>query len=266
MQKIAVFNAHVNEACEQTGRSRLDLLRELRKAGISGLEVDIADVTDVAALKAELKAVDMTISSLCGTYHFEETGRADLQLVAVADALEVEQIMPVPGFFTERIPLEQARANCLKALTELVVAATEKKIKVSVEDYDAATSVVMDSEAMRWFGDRIEKLYYTFDTGNFLYSGEDALAAFANLEDKVIHFHAKDRSLTKIVGTGSKETLDGKTLYATAVGSGVIPLDELLQKLAAQNYHGWITIEHFGAKDQLQSMLDSVAWLKSRSL
>jgi len=262
--KLAVFNAHVNEACQQTGKSRQEILTLIHEAGITGLEMDIVDITDVSQLKEELKATDMQISSICGTYHFEKTGQADLQLVDVAEQLGVKKIMPVPGFFSEQISLEKARENCEVALNELVDYADKKGIKVSIEDYDSATSVVMDSKCMRWFGDRIKNLYYTFDSGNFLFSGEDELAAFDALQEKIIHFHAKDRALIKMAQADSKKTLDGKMMYATSVGAGVIQMEKLLKKLDSIGYTDWLTIEHFGAADQLEAMLDSARWLNTQ--
>lgn len=149
-------------------------------------------------------------------------------------------------------------------MNELTAYAKSKSIQITIEDFDASNSVILDSEMMRWFGENVTHLTYTFDTGNFIYSGEDELVAFEQLKDKIVYVHAKDRGAKMIPQADVTVTTSWQQLYTVATGQGIIKISEVIERLKALDYQGYVTIEHFGADDYLQTMLDSVDWLNQK--
>ena len=87
--------------------------------------------------------------------------------------------------------------------------------------------------------------------GNFELSYEIVMEAYELLKKYTVHVHCKDR--------GS----EGNGLKSVPTGSGYIPVAQLVRKLKAQDYQGYLSIEHFGDIDQLGSIEQSAHFLRS---
>lgn len=262
--KIAIFNQHINDAATQSGLSRQEILKQLQAKGVQGLEYGIQEITDIEAIKQELATFDMEIISIYEHCHYEVDPTIDTHIVDVAEELGVDKLLIIPGFFQENLSDEEVLANCSKAMNEMTAYAKTKNIQITIEDFDNPTSVILDSEKMKWFGDHVADLTYTFDTGNFIFSGEDELEAFDKLKDKIVHVHTKDRTDQPIPNASAHTMATGQKLYSVSSGHGIIQIAEVIGKLKEMNYQGYLTVEHFGAGDYLQSMLDSVDWLNNQ--
>ena len=90
---------------------------------------------------------------------------------------------------------------------------------------------------------------YTLDTGNFLFYGEKVLDAFELLKDRIAHVHCKDRR--------------PETNASVQTGTGYIPFTEIINKLKAQQYDGYLAIEHFDVDGQEECMRGSAEFLKT---
>jgi sugar phosphate isomerase/epimerase len=88
----------------------------------------------------------------------------------------------------------------------------------------------------------------TLDTGNFLFYGEDVLEAFALLKDRIAHVHCKDRQ--------------PETNASVQTGTGYISFTEIVNRLKAQNYEGFLAIEHFDVEGQEECMRGSAEFLR----
>ena len=53
------------------------------------------------------------------------------------------------------------------------------------------------------------------------------------------------------------------TSYLTPVGSGELPMAEIVRRLCERGYDGICAMEHFGARDQLLYMRRSARWMKN---
>lgn len=259
--KIAMFNAHINDAVRQSGKSRRDILAMLRAKGVTALEYGIQELEDLEAVKAELAEFDLAICSIYEHCHFEEGGPVNLRIVDVAEELGVDKLLIVPGFLQDGISKELVLENCVQGLRDLINDAQDKEITITIEPFDSEDSVMPDVESLLFFGNQLAELAYTFDTGNFIYSGEDVLLTFDQLSQRIVHVHMKDRTDQAIQGANPTILPNGQKLYATAVGQGIMPMATIIKKLKEMNYQGYLTIEHFDAVDYLQTMLDSVDWL-----
>ena len=78
--------------------------------------------------------------------------------------------------------------------------------------------------------------------GNFAFGYENVVEAYELLKNYIVHVHCKDRSS------------EGSGLLSVPTGSGYIPIAQLVRKLNAAGYRGYLSIEHFGDLDQLASI------------
>lgn len=265
--KLSVFYAHVREAAAQASCAPQDLLPTLVGAGITGLELDLNELDDLAGVKAMLEDAGMEASNICCMFHWDN-GPDPARNQALIDAalyLNCRKIMPIPGFFPEdsdRTAVLEQMAACLKELAE---AAFAQGLIVSLEDYDNASSPIATAEGMQWFSDQVPGVGYTFDTGNFNYAGEDELEAFELLQDRIVHVHCKDRADRSLWGEQPTRTMDGRKIYPCPFGAGFIRADEILDRLKAIGYDDYLTIEHYGAADQLNTILASARYLRKKA-
>lgn len=109
--------------------------------------------------------------------------------------------------------------------------------------------------------ENVPHLRFTFDSGNFKYCLENELEAFDALKNRIVHVHLKDRSFDAKKGEKYQLTIDKKKMYPSPVGYGCIAMKEILHNLSAIGYDDFVTIEHFGVKDQLKCMELSAKWV-----
>jgi sugar phosphate isomerase/epimerase len=75
-----------------------------------------------------------------------------------------------------------------------------------------------------------------FDTGNPLVAGEDPVALFKKLEDRITYVHLND-----VPRPGVFEFLP--------VGTGIAPNREVLSRLKRRGFDGWVGIEEASVGD-----------------
>ena len=265
--RISVFEPHIKDAVGQSGKRYEQVLEAVRSFGVEGVEADVASLReDAKGFRAKLDAADLAVASVYANYNFEDA--CDMEQVKRDVALIAEsgcrKFLVIPGFIR---PAQEGMRDVLlerillglRQTTECAVAAG---LTVSLEDYDNSIAPFSTIEGLDWFFQRVEHLGFTFDTGNFLYSEQSALDAFARLGDKLVHVHCKDRSLTPITGEQPLITTGGRALYTAPVGHGCIPMAECVRLVKSTGYDGWISVEHFGSRDQLGYTQQSAAWLR----
>lgn len=264
--KISVFYHHIAEAAKQRKLPAEEILKQVHELGIDYAELDMADVLDTDEAYRKLCRAGIGISSIYGFYDFGNTpdGRAGFRQIDRAAELNCKKIMMIPGFYSsmEEAVRKMERDNMLKAMREMCEYAASRGIQPTIEDFDDTASPIATAGQMEWFTRRIPQLKVTFDTGNFLCSGEDEWEAYELLRQDIVHVHCKDRSLTARPGCEEKRASDGTLLYPAPAGAGCIRMKEIITALEEAGYDGIYTIEHFGAEDQLQFIKASAKWLK----
>ena len=265
--KLSVFYHHIREAAEQLQMPIEEVVQRVRSMGIEYAELDYADIrTDDTPYKL-LNGAGMKISSIYGFYSFESIpdGKAGFSQVDRAVELGCQKVMIIPGFYSDKEDAKE-RDNMLCAVREMCSYAASKGITPTMEDFDDWKSPIATAKQLLWFTERVPELKITFDTGNFMYSQESELDAFAMLKDKIVHVHCKDRSLTEKAFCEAKACLDGRLMYPEAVGYGCIAMETIIENLQKEGYDGIYTIEHFGADNQLAYMEKSADWLKGKEV
>jgi sugar phosphate isomerase/epimerase len=81
--------------------------------------------------------------------------------------------------------------------------------------------------------------------------------------------HLKDRmigsagSLMEVRYGRPSASPDGLVMYPCAVGEGVIPVPVILHNLLAEGYDGYVTVEHFGAARQWDTICESSEYVRT---
>lgn len=270
MMRISVFYSHILAASEQRGLTVDEVLRRVREFGIAAVELDLDQVMpSKEAMKASLEQADLSVASMYAFFDFGNDSNPEpgLKFLDTAEYLGAGKILVIPGFIEESAGIEE-RAKALQsmaaALREMCEYAEQKNILVTLEDFDDIRAPFSSSDELLWFMEQVPKLGCTFDTGNFLYRGEDELVAFEKLKARIVHVHCKDRSLDEQDGVAPKITTEGTWLFPSPVGYGCIRMEEILNRLRAIGYNDTLAIEHFDAMDELSYIEQSAEWLLSR--
>ena len=287
--RLSVFFDHILQAEEQTGKHIPELLAEVKKAGISAVEINCTYLLEHPATLEMLETAGLQVSCIYEFYALErgrETEKARRH-IEIARKTKAGKILIVPGFFsveTEEfvncVPdrekgwdylshseKAQRMADGLREIVEMAGSRNiaDTPITVVIEDFDDRNSPIACVSGMQWFAEQVPGLCFTFDTGNFIIHGEDIFAAWEELKDKVVHVHCKDRKISsdKPLQTQKNATPDIKECYLpAAVGEGCIPIKELVYKMKEYGYRGYLAIEHFDAAEQEAYMQKSAANLQ----
>lgn len=287
--RLSVFFDHILQAEEQTGKHIPELLAEVKKAGISAVEINRTYLLEHPATLEMLETAGLQVSCIYEFYALErgrETEKARRH-IEIARKTKAGKILIVPGFFSveaeefvncvpdrEKVwdylshsEKAQRMADGLREIVEMAGSRNiaDTPITVVIEDFDDRNSPIACVSGMQWFAEQVPGLCFTFDTGNFIIHGEDIFAAWEELKDKVVHVHCKDRKISsdKPLQTQKNATPDIKECYLpAAVGEGCIPIKELVYKMKEYGYRGYLAIEHFDAAEQEAYMQKSAANLQ----
>lgn len=287
--RLSVFFDHILQAEEQTGKHIPELLAEVKKAGISAVEINCTYLLEHPATLEMLETAGLQVSCIYEFYALErgrETEKARRH-IEIARKTKAGKILIVPGFFSveteefvncvpdrekvwDYLSHSEKAQRMVDGLREIVEMAGSRNIAdtpitVVIEDFDDRNSPIAYVSGMQWFAEQVPGLCFTFDTGNFIIHGENIFAAWEELKDKVVHVHCKDRKISsdKPLQTQKNATPDIKECYLpAAVGEGCIPIKELVYKMKEYGYRGYLAIEHFDAADQEAYMQKSAANLQ----
>ena len=264
--KVSIFLAHLNELTAQKNCSLTAALKEAKKSGIDYLEIDHKSVAGrEAELKKLMEGTGLEAGGLNVWFDFGHQKQPDLIKSALdsAEQLNAAHIMALPGFMQPEDDPDAFMAKLIEGLNELVGAAAQRGLSVTTEDCDAEGSPYSRMEPLNALLGQVPGLGCAFDTGNFLFFGEDVLKAYDLLEKRIVHVHMKDIGYAPLRGEKGKTALTGRQLYPAPVGSGELPMAEIVRRLYERGYDGLFAIEHFNAGDQLLYMRRSARWLKN---
>lgn len=263
--KIGIFLDHLRDASNQTGQPLEKVVQEAAQLGIEYVHIN-GDfwMHNEARVDELLGKAGMYVG--CSDNIFQLTQGKDVdraeKLIRFLSRKGVEQLLLIPGFVHEAQSRQSAMDEAARHMKELVYLARSLHVQCSLEDYDNHTAPFGTWQELKWYVEQLPGLGISFDTGNFAYFGQDAQEAYAQLKPYICMVHAKDRKYAGREGEQPLKTMDGKMLYPSAVGSGEMPMQQVLSDLKNSGYDGGVTIEHFYSANMLEDMRQSVTWLK----
>lgn len=268
--KISVFYEHLLEAVKQSGKTMEEVCILAVSYGISYVEIDYKVLfSDKDRILTLLKDTGLKIGCIYGFFDFgyDKDLQKGIDFVDFAESAGAKNIMPIPGFMKkmDHIPfIYRSRRENMRSIMEHICAyAKDRGITVCLEDFDDKIAPFATSKQLLWFMNHVKGLRCAFDTGNFLYSEEDAKAVLPMFEPYISYVHCKDRSLEYKKNENPKYTVKGRALYSSAVGYGCIPMEDIINRLLSIGYDGVFAIEHFGSCNQLEDIRLSAEWLQN---
>lgn len=254
--KAGTFFHHICQAARERAESVEDTIAWAVKLGYSAAELDADDLegTELLAKKG------MAVSSIYRNYSWQKgIDKAFMEdHIRIAVRLGASKIMAIPGFYSgkdhDKAELEKMHEG-MRQLSEL---AKENGLTLTIEDYDNALSPIATMDGMQSFLEAAPGLKVTLDTGNFIFSAEDALKAQQKFLPLIVHAHLKDRLWSRKGEGDTLECIDGRILYPCAVCDGDIPIREVMRVLSESGYDGYVVAEHFGSCSYAENMERSI--------
>lgn len=235
---ISIFADHIGTIAEQQHESFREAAQQVRALGYTGVDVS---VTIDSARQAILDELGFAHASAIAFIDFF-TGDHPEQVQQAIDFMvshDYDRVLLVPGFLPKECTEEQYALFCQR--TEAFAKAVKEQGKdAMVEDYDNPRSPCYNTEALDRLFALSPSLNHVFDTGNWLFAGEDVMTALTHFLPRIHHLHLKDR---KAAGDSA----------SPAVGTGIVPMQDVIAAMLKSGYEGWFTVEHYGARDMLES-------------
>lgn len=114
-------------------------------------------------------------------------------------------------------------------------------------------------DEMLYLAENVHGLKLAIDSGNFYCVRNDVLKAYDVLKDYIVDVHMKDWHEDPF-GSIVRPMLP--VLDGCSIGSGLMPLKELIQKLKQDSYDGHLVIEINSSKTKFEDYYNSVEFLR----
>ena len=241
--RVSIFADHVYEIARQENISFREAARRVKALGYTGIDVRVGINPEDMQVLDELGFEHASAIADIDYARGNQTDREGRTLSFMKQH-DFPRVLVVPGLLPQE-GSEQALEVVLRGMDLFSRKGHQLGLDVTIEDYDNPRSPCYDTAALDRMFKAAKRLGHTFDTGNYLYCGEDVLQALKHFRKRVKHVHLKDRVALR----------DGKS---PAVGTGLVPLNDVISQLVKHGYKGWFCVEHFGSPHMLQDAETSI--------
>ena len=257
---------------QRGGLEPAEVVRLAREIGVEGVELSerLVDPDKEPALLKALAHSDVQVPSC---YVFCELLTADpderqQQIESVCNRFErvarfgAPQMVVIPGALPVGVDADLARGWVIDALQTCLPVAVENGLTLSIENVGFQADVYARAEDLLSICTSVgPEFKLTFDAGNFLLIGEDALDAFDVLKSQVSHVHVKDwKSVEEAAPPMPVELTgtDGVRYCPAVLGDGVVNLVGMIDRLRQNGYDGFVSVEYEGPDDPFDAMRKGV--------
>ena len=172
-------------------------------------------------------------------YSREDTKEMEDRTLAFMEERGFDQLLLIPGLMPEGGLTKDERDSARQRMASFAKRVADRGYKVLVEDFDNTRSLCYNAELIDTLFTVSKELGLVFDTGNFQFAGQDAMEQYEHFRPKIGHVHLKDRT-------------SPTDMRCVAVGTGCIPIVEIIHKLQDSGYEGWYTYEEYGTRTMLK--------------
>lgn len=273
--QISVFYEHIVDAARQSGLPLDAVCAKVKGFGYDSVEIDANRLfTESETILPMLEKAGLGVNCIYYFFNFgaaEDCSAADRaqaqKVIDLCGPAKCNKILVVAGLLTEAEQdrageaYETRRTRMARSVEQLVTMAADAGVTVVMEDFDGRETPFSTAEELMWFMQNAEGLRCGFDTGNFLYSEQDAAAVLPDFLPYIFAVHCKDRAWTKNAGD-PKITVKNRAMYPVAVGDGDLDIAGMVKKILDSGYTGVFAAEHFGSAEQLRDMERSAKFLR----
>lgn len=167
-----------------------------------------------------------------------------------------EYLMIVPGDGSEqdqKICERLTRNEIIKIAVEhyqqACIMARHYGIKVIMENTPQAHKPLSAAKDVLNLLNQVPELGLAFDTANFRTADTkaDEFAAYELLKDRIVRVHLKDVRIGDF--PAGEKCADGQTMKAVFIGSGVIPIGQLMCRMNQDGFQGTYAVEYAAPSD-----------------
>ena len=247
--KISIFTDHIATAARQEGISFAEAAARFKAAGYTGVDIRVLQ------RPSEIRALDsLGFAHACAIadipYAQGDQTEMENQALAFMKKHAFKQLLLVPGLVDDKAGRAE-RDAIRQRIAAFTRRATAEGFAVMVEDYDNPRSLCYNAARLDSLFTLSDKIGFVFDSGNFLFAGEDALENLTRFQSRVGHIHLKDR-------------VAKDDMRCVPAGTGCIPMEAIVNQMEAAGYKGWYTVEQYGSASMLPDCL--VAYQNVRDL
>ena len=243
--KISIFSAHISTIAQQEGLSFTEAASKVKDLGYKGVDVFVFIEPD------NLRILDsLGFEHACAVTFFDLTASnlSEMENLSLSFVKEhsFDKLMLVPMADADKhIPADEI----YRRIDAFVKRAATQNTRIVFEDCDN-DAFCNDLKSLEQLYEHVPGIGHAFDTGNYLYFGDDCLEAFGKLRDKIEHVHLKDR-------------YSPENMASVACFTGCIPQEQIVRELMRSGYDGWYTVEIYNSPHMLADVALSIANLRN---
>lgn len=247
-QKISIFCDHIETIAQQEKISFQEAAQKIKDMGYTGADVGVTlDAQKLQVLE------QLGFQHSCAIVHVdyykgEQKEQEELALKFLQQN-GYDRLLLVPGLR----PATPGKNTDEKVFARLKTFTTKLKnmgFEVMVEDFDNPASPCFDTASLDKLFAATPVTTHVFDTGNYLFCGDDVMTALDHFRERIKHVHLKDR-----LAKGS--------MQSPAIGTGIVPMQQVITSLLSTGYDGWLCVEHYGSRQMLQDAELSIRFVKT---
>ncbi len=242
--KVSIFCDYVEAIARQEGITFAEAAKRLKDLGYTGVDVW---TTQKPWIIKTLDSLGFEHSCLLASIDYPKGDQkeAEDRTLAFMEEHGYDRVMLVAGFMPDDGFSQEDRELVRQRIASFAERVVRSGHEIMVEDFGTRLSVTHGSGRLDSLFAITGDLGMVFDTGNFMYSGEDVLEMLDRYRDKIGHVHLKD-------------LVSPSDWTCVAIGTGCIPVREIIGKLVSTGYNGWYTVELSGSKKMLSDSGESV--------
>ncbi len=247
-RRISIFFDHVAEIAKQENISIKEAAQRVRQLGYDGIDVRVSMNDEQMRL---LDSLGFQHASAIADINLIEGEQPETirRVINFMHRYGYTRLLLLPGLLPANADTAYIDAACTR-IAAFAKAAQRAGIDIMVEDFDNPRAICYNTPILDHLFAASPQLNHVFDTGNYPYCGEDVMVALRHFRERIHHVHLKDR----------KAMCDGASL---PIGTGIVPLGEVVSELLKGGYDGWFTVEHFGAPNMLRYATQSITNVKA---
>lgn len=242
----------------QGALSDTDMLRALESMGMDGVELWAGDILESPARSRAYQVylassmLRVTCIDAIGNFATSDPQARQKNLdtirrtVALAYTMNCPLVLTAGSRLEPGVTPEEGRKRIIDTLNEVAGHARQAGVTLMIEDFGIEPLLQCSAQDCLKVLDGVEHLAFTFDTGNFYFAGDDALANLETLWPYIKHVHFKDW-----VRSATPEIAD---VASCPVGAGLLPNQAILKRLVELGYKGALSLETGGTDERMRAV------------
>lgn len=236
--KISIFCDHIETIARQEKIPFAEAAALIRDYGYTGVDVR---VTFSPAVVKTLDSLGFEHACAIADINYSRGDQPEMEAQALAfmETNGYDRLLLIPGLMPADGLSQEDREAVRQRMSAFAAKVAAKGYSVLIEDFDNPRSLCYGAERMDSILRVSSDIGVVFDTGNFIFAGDDTMTQFGHFRKQIGHVHLKDRTAPD-------------DMTCVPAGDGCIPMEEIIGKLKESGYEGWYTVEQYGSRKMLE--------------